>query len=168
MCCLLNGEYGVKDLFIGVPVIIGKNGVEKVLEVKINDSEREMFDKSVNAVKELVKCLLSQACCETQIIGQKEGNRIQQAAKLRFLRAVKSCTRMDRIRNWDIYKERVIKQVTQRIRFIDRSGKTAQCRTPARALEYKPIRRRGVGRLLRRWFDYWTDEIRRDCIEHRP
>ena len=49
----LNGEYGVKDLFIGVPTIIGKNGVEKVLEVKMNDSEQEMFNKSVNAVKEL-------------------------------------------------------------------------------------------------------------------
>lgn len=49
----LNGEYGVKDLFIGVPTIIGKNGVEKVLEVKMNDSEQEMFYKSVSAVKEL-------------------------------------------------------------------------------------------------------------------
>ncbi|QIT36390.1 malate dehydrogenase [Wolbachia endosymbiont of Brugia pahangi] len=53
----LNGEYGVKDLFIGVPVIIGKNGIEKVLEVKMDDSEQEMFNKSVNAVKELVKSL---------------------------------------------------------------------------------------------------------------
>lgn len=53
----LNGEYGVKDLFIGVPVIIGKNGVEKVLEVKMNDSEQEMFDKSVNAVKELFRLI---------------------------------------------------------------------------------------------------------------
>ncbi|WP_264328784.1 malate dehydrogenase [Wolbachia endosymbiont (group A) of Andrena hattorfiana] len=53
----LNGEYGVKDLFIGVPVIIGKNGVEKVLEVKMDNSEREMFDKSVNAVKELFRLI---------------------------------------------------------------------------------------------------------------
>ncbi|GFQ94392.1 malate dehydrogenase [Trichonephila clavata] len=53
----LNGEYGVKDLFIGIPVIIGKNGVEKVLEVKMNDSEQEMFDKSVNAVKELFRLI---------------------------------------------------------------------------------------------------------------
>lgn len=55
----LNGEYGVKDLFIGVPVIIGKNGIEKILEVKMDDSEQEMFNKSVNAVKELVKSLSS-------------------------------------------------------------------------------------------------------------
>ncbi|KLT21970.1 malate dehydrogenase [Wolbachia endosymbiont of Armadillidium vulgare str. wVulC] len=53
----LNGEYGVKDLFIGVPAIIGKNGIEKVLEVKMNDSEQEMFNKSVNAVKELVNLI---------------------------------------------------------------------------------------------------------------
>lgn len=51
----LNGEYGVKDLFIGVPTIIGKNGIEKVLEVKMNDSEQQMFNKSVDTVKELVK-----------------------------------------------------------------------------------------------------------------
>ncbi|MGL9725320.1 MAG: malate dehydrogenase [Wolbachia sp.] len=53
----LNGEYGVKDLFIGVPAIIGKNGVEKVLEVKMSDSEQEMFNKSVNTVKELVNLI---------------------------------------------------------------------------------------------------------------
>ncbi|NUY39386.1 malate dehydrogenase [Wolbachia endosymbiont of Litomosoides brasiliensis] len=53
----LNGEYGVKDLFIGVPVIIGKNGIEKVLEIKMDNNEQEMFNKSVNAVKELVKSL---------------------------------------------------------------------------------------------------------------
>ncbi|QOD38431.1 malate dehydrogenase [Candidatus Wolbachia massiliensis] len=53
----LNGEYGVKDLFIGVPVIIGKNGIEKVLEVKMDNGEQKMFDKSVSAVKELVKSL---------------------------------------------------------------------------------------------------------------
>lgn len=53
----LSGEYGVKDLFIGVPVIIGKNGVEKVLEVKMEDSEQEMFNQSVKAVKDLVRAL---------------------------------------------------------------------------------------------------------------
>lgn len=51
----LNGEYGLKDLFIGVPTIIGKNGVEKILEVKMDDSEQEMFNKSVNAVEELCR-----------------------------------------------------------------------------------------------------------------
>ncbi|MCV3769615.1 MAG: malate dehydrogenase [Wolbachia pipientis] len=53
----LNGEYGIKDLFIGVPAIIGKSGVEKILEVKMNDSELEAFKKSVDAVRKLVKSL---------------------------------------------------------------------------------------------------------------
>lgn len=50
----LNGEYGIKDLYVGVPVIIGKNGVEQVVEVTLDDSERELFEKSVQAVKNLV------------------------------------------------------------------------------------------------------------------
>ncbi|MCE7886917.1 MAG: malate dehydrogenase [Alphaproteobacteria bacterium PRO2] len=50
----LNGEYGIKGLYIGVPVIIGKNGVEKIVEIKLNAEEQKMFDHSVNAVKELV------------------------------------------------------------------------------------------------------------------
>ena len=49
---LLNGEYGVKDLCIGVPVIIGKNGFEDIVEIDLNNIEVEMFKKSVEAVKE--------------------------------------------------------------------------------------------------------------------
>lgn len=50
----LNGEYGVKDLYIGVPAIIGKNGVEKVVEIKLNAQELTMFNRSVEAVRKLV------------------------------------------------------------------------------------------------------------------
>ena len=50
----LNGEYGVKGLYIGVPVVIGKNGVEKIIEIKLSAEEQKMFDHSVNAVKDLV------------------------------------------------------------------------------------------------------------------
>jgi malate dehydrogenase len=53
----LNGEYGVKDLYIGVPVVIGKNGVEKIVEIKLNKDEQAMFDKSVQAVKDLVDAM---------------------------------------------------------------------------------------------------------------
>ena len=49
----LNGEYGIKNLYLGVPVIIGKDGVEKVIEIKLSDKEKENFDISINAVKEL-------------------------------------------------------------------------------------------------------------------
>ena len=51
---MLNGEYGVKGLYIGVPVVIGAGGVEKVVEINLNKSEQAAFDKSVSAVKELV------------------------------------------------------------------------------------------------------------------
>jgi malate dehydrogenase len=52
---LLNGEYGVKGLYIGVPVVIGKGGIEKIVEVAFNADEKAMFDKSVGAVKALVE-----------------------------------------------------------------------------------------------------------------
>ncbi|MTI08586.1 malate dehydrogenase [Curvivirga aplysinae] len=48
-----SGEYGLDDLYVGVPCIIGENGVEKIVEIKMNDDERAMFDNSVQAVKDL-------------------------------------------------------------------------------------------------------------------
>jgi malate dehydrogenase len=51
---MLNGEYGVKGLYVGVPVIIGANGVEKVVEIDLNAAEQAMFDKSVAAVRGLI------------------------------------------------------------------------------------------------------------------
>ncbi len=50
----LTGEYGVKDLYVGVPAVIGAGGIEKVVEVDLNEEEQAMFDHSVNAVKGLV------------------------------------------------------------------------------------------------------------------
>ena len=49
----LNGEYGTKDIYAGVPVIIGSGGVEKIIELKLSKEEKENFEKSVEAVKEL-------------------------------------------------------------------------------------------------------------------
>ena len=49
----LNGEYGVKGLYVGVPVIIGKKGVEKILEIKLTASEKKQFNNSVKSVKSL-------------------------------------------------------------------------------------------------------------------
>ena len=49
----LTGQYGVKDLYVGVPTVIGAKGAEKVVEIALNGDEKTMFDKSVNAVKEL-------------------------------------------------------------------------------------------------------------------
>ena len=49
----LDGEYGVRNLYVGVPVIIGKNGVEKIVQINLSDEEKNNFLKSINAVKEL-------------------------------------------------------------------------------------------------------------------
>lgn len=51
----LSGQYGVDGLYIGVPVVIGQNGVERIVEVEFTDAERENFNASVNAVKTLVE-----------------------------------------------------------------------------------------------------------------
>ena len=47
----LNGEYGVKDIYAGVPVIIGSNGVEKIIELELSKEEKDNFNKSIEAVK---------------------------------------------------------------------------------------------------------------------
>ena len=49
----LNGEYGAKDIYAGVPVIIGSGGVEKIIELELSSEEKENFKKSVSAVKDL-------------------------------------------------------------------------------------------------------------------
>jgi len=49
----LNGEYGVKDMYVGVPVVLGAKGVEKIVEISLNSEQKAMFDKSVEAVKSL-------------------------------------------------------------------------------------------------------------------
>ncbi|MCX7797408.1 MAG: malate dehydrogenase [Melioribacter sp.] len=53
-CAYLKGEYGVDGYYVGVPAVLGKNGVEKIIEISLNDEERKMFENSVNAVKSLV------------------------------------------------------------------------------------------------------------------
>ncbi|MFA7275686.1 MAG: malate dehydrogenase [Pseudobdellovibrionaceae bacterium] len=53
----LSGQYGIKGLYIGVPVVIGKNGVEKIVEIKLNAEEQKMFDHSVGAVKGMVEAM---------------------------------------------------------------------------------------------------------------
>jgi malate dehydrogenase len=50
----LTGQFGVKDMYVGVPVVIGAKGVEKIVEVEMNEAEKAMFQKSVASVKGLV------------------------------------------------------------------------------------------------------------------
>ena len=50
----LSGEYGIKDLYVGVPVVIGAKGVERIVEIELNSGERAMFEKSADSVQGLV------------------------------------------------------------------------------------------------------------------
>ncbi|MBR0649848.1 malate dehydrogenase [Roseomonas terrae] len=50
----LEGQYGIKDLYVGVPVVIGAGGVERIVEIELNGAEKAAFDKSCDAVKELI------------------------------------------------------------------------------------------------------------------
>jgi malate dehydrogenase len=54
----LKGEYGVRDRYIGVPVVIGAKGIERIIEIDLNKAERQMFDKSVAAVNGLIEACL--------------------------------------------------------------------------------------------------------------
>ena len=51
----LNGEYGAKDIYAGVPVIIGSKGVEKIIEIDLSEEEKENFSKSIKSVQDLFK-----------------------------------------------------------------------------------------------------------------
>ena len=54
VCTWLQGEYGLKDIYLGVPVILGKNGVEKVIELQLNNDEKQLLANSAKAVKEVM------------------------------------------------------------------------------------------------------------------
>jgi malate dehydrogenase len=51
----LTGQYGIKDLYVGVPVVIGAGGVERIVEIELNAMEKAAFDKSCAAVQELIE-----------------------------------------------------------------------------------------------------------------
>jgi len=51
---LLQGQYGVKDLYVGVPVVIGAGGVERIVEIELNPQEQAEFDRSAAGVRELI------------------------------------------------------------------------------------------------------------------
>lgn len=57
VCIQLDGEYGIKDCYLGVPVILGKNGVEKVIELELNAKEKEMLETSRVHVREVMEVL---------------------------------------------------------------------------------------------------------------
>ena len=60
LCCssLLNGEYGVSDICIGAPVVIGRNGIEKVIELELRETDKNLFYESVNNLRLLLNSYL--------------------------------------------------------------------------------------------------------------
>ena len=57
VCAYLDGEYGVEGLCIGVPAIIGRDGISKIIEVELNEEEKNMFNQGVNSIKEGITSL---------------------------------------------------------------------------------------------------------------
>jgi malate dehydrogenase len=57
VCAMLNGEYGMKDIFLGVPVILGKGGIEKIIELDLNAEEKALLEESAIAVKGVMDVL---------------------------------------------------------------------------------------------------------------
>lgn len=57
VCAWLNGEYGMSDIYLGVPVILGKNGIEKIIELDLTADERTLLEESATAVKSVMNVL---------------------------------------------------------------------------------------------------------------
>ena len=57
VCAWLQGEYGMKDIYLGVPVILGKNGIEKIIELQLTDDEKALLADSAKAVKDVMNVL---------------------------------------------------------------------------------------------------------------
>ncbi len=57
VCALVNGEFGLKGMYLGVPAVIGKHGVEKIIEVKLNAAEQKMLEASADSVKVVMDVL---------------------------------------------------------------------------------------------------------------
>jgi malate dehydrogenase len=57
VCAWLQGEYGMNDIYLGVPVVLGKNGIEKIIELQLNDAERALLVESAEAVKSVMEVL---------------------------------------------------------------------------------------------------------------
>lgn len=57
VCTWLQGEYGMNDIYLGVPVILGKNGIEKIIELQLNDEEKALLNESAEHVRQVMRVL---------------------------------------------------------------------------------------------------------------
>ena len=56
-CCWLQGEYGLKDIYLGVPVKLGRNGIEQIIELQLTDAEKASLNQSAESVREVMSVL---------------------------------------------------------------------------------------------------------------
>jgi malate dehydrogenase len=63
-CAWLNGEYGLTNIYLGVPVVLGKNGIEKIIELKLNADETKLLNESAKSVKEVMDVLDNMAAAK--------------------------------------------------------------------------------------------------------
>ena len=57
VCAWLQGEYGMNNIYLGVPVVLGKNGIERIIELQLNDAERALLVESAEAVKSVMEVM---------------------------------------------------------------------------------------------------------------
>jgi malate dehydrogenase len=57
VCAWLQGEYGLSDIYLGVPVVLGKNGIERIIELDLTDDEKALLSDSAKAVKDVMNVL---------------------------------------------------------------------------------------------------------------
>jgi malate dehydrogenase len=57
VCAWLQGEYGLNDIYLGVPVKLGKNGIEKIIELQLNDDEKALLEESAGHVRDVMAVL---------------------------------------------------------------------------------------------------------------
>ena len=55
LTCILDGEYGYKDVAIGVPAVLDMQGIKKVIELNFTDNEKQLFEKSINVIKDYIQ-----------------------------------------------------------------------------------------------------------------
>ena len=122
----LTGQYGVKDMYVGVPVVIGANGVERVVEIKLNAIEGRQFQKSVDAVKGLME-----ACRNIELaLGGKPAPKASAAkAPARKTATRKTATRKAPARKTAVRKAPARKAPAK----VATVAKTTATKTPAKA-----------------------------------
>ncbi|MCB0813181.1 MAG: hypothetical protein KDB87_08465, partial [Flavobacteriales bacterium] len=57
VCAWLEGQYGLKDIYLGVPVVLGRQGIERIIELQLNDEEKALLQDSAKAVREVMDVL---------------------------------------------------------------------------------------------------------------